>query len=86
MIKILIVDDEKTICDLIDINLSAAGYHCKAVQDGLVALDLIKKEHFLKKLFCNPFIHHRFLLLQYHHLLRQSDWILHSLKHLQDEK
>ena len=44
MIKILIVDDEKTICDLIDINLSAAGYHCKAVQDGLVAIDLIEKE------------------------------------------
>ena len=26
MIKILIVDDEKPICDLIDLNLSAAGY------------------------------------------------------------
>ena len=29
MIKILIVDDEKPICDLIDLNLSAAGYFCK---------------------------------------------------------
>lgn len=46
MIKILIVDDEKTICDLIDINLSAAGYDCKTVQDGLKAIDLIEREHF----------------------------------------
>ena len=46
MIKILIVDDEKPICDLIDINLSAAGYHCKSVQDGLQALDLIESEKF----------------------------------------
>lgn len=46
MIKILIVDDEKPICDLIDINLSAAGYHCKAVQDGLQALDMIESESF----------------------------------------
>ena len=37
MIKILIVDDEKPICDLIDINLSAAGYQCKSVQDGYYA-------------------------------------------------
>lgn len=44
MIKILIVDDEKPICDLIDLNLSAAGYHCTAVQDGLEALDMIEKE------------------------------------------
>lgn len=46
MIKILIVDDEKPICDLIDINLSAAGYYCKTVQDGLKAIDLIEREHF----------------------------------------
>ena len=46
MIKILIVDDEKPICDLIDINLSAAGYHCKTVQDGLKAIDLIEREQF----------------------------------------
>ena len=44
MIKILIVDDEKPICDLIDINLSAAGYHCKTVQDGLKAIDLIDRK------------------------------------------
>ena len=46
MIKILIVDDEKSICDLIDINLSAAGYSCKTVQDGLQAIDLIEREQF----------------------------------------
>lgn len=46
MIKILIVDDEKSICDLIDINLSAAGYQCKTVQDGLKAIDMIEAERF----------------------------------------
>jgi DNA-binding response OmpR family regulator len=40
------VDDEKPICDLIDLNLSSAGYHCTAVQDGLKAIDLIEKESF----------------------------------------
>lgn len=46
MIRILIVDDEKPICDLIDLNLSSAGYHCMAVQDGLEAINLIEKENF----------------------------------------
>ena len=46
MIKILIVDDEKPICDLIDLNLSASGYQCRTVQDGLVALKLIEEENF----------------------------------------
>lgn len=46
MIRILIVDDEKPICDLIDMNLTAAGYFCKSVQDGLAAVDLIDKEAF----------------------------------------
>lgn len=46
MIKILIVDDEKPICDLIDLNLSAAGYHCTSVQDGLKAIDIIERESF----------------------------------------
>lgn len=43
MIKILIVDDEKPICDLIDMNLSAAGYSCTAVQDGLAAIDAVEQ-------------------------------------------
>jgi len=46
MIKILIVDDEKPICDLIDLNLSAAGYFCKSAQDGMKAIELIEKETF----------------------------------------
>lgn len=44
MIKILIVDDEKPICDLIDLNLSAAGYFCKSVQDGMKAIECIERE------------------------------------------
>lgn len=46
MTKILIVDDEKAICDLIDLNLSASGYHCAAVQDGLKAIEMIEKEKY----------------------------------------
>ena len=46
MIKILIVDDEKPICDLIDMNLSAAGYSCVAVQDGLAAIDAVERNEF----------------------------------------
>lgn len=44
MIKILIVDDEKPICDLIDLNLSSAGYSCTSVQDGLEAIDKIEND------------------------------------------
>lgn len=46
MIKILIVDDEKPICDLIDLNLSETGYHCTTVQDGLEAINLIEMDKF----------------------------------------
>lgn len=46
MIKVLIVDDEKPICDLIDMTLTASGYHCASVQDGLEALDRIEREAF----------------------------------------
>lgn len=46
MIKILIVDDEKPICDLIDLNLSASGYQCRTVQDGLEALNIIESDPF----------------------------------------
>ena len=46
MIRILIVDDEKPICDLIDMNLSASGYQCAAVQDGIAALKMIEEEAF----------------------------------------
>ncbi len=46
MIRILVVDDEKPICDLIDLNLSAAGYRCTCVQDGMEAVNLIEKDAF----------------------------------------
>ncbi len=46
MINILIVDDEKPICDLIDLNLSGAGYCCMSVQDGLEAINLIERAKF----------------------------------------
>lgn len=46
MIKILIVDDEKPICDLIDMNLTAAGYSCVAVRNGLAAIDEVDKNTF----------------------------------------
>ena len=44
MIKILIVDDEKPICDLIDLHLSETGYYCKSVQDGIQAVQMIESE------------------------------------------
>ena len=40
------MDDEKPICDLIDLNLSASGYQCRTVQDGLEALNIIESEPF----------------------------------------
>ena len=43
MIQILIVDDEKPICDLIQMSLTRAGYHCTCVYDGLGAEDYIVK-------------------------------------------
>ncbi len=46
MIKILIVDDEKPIRDLIDMNLSAAGYCCVAAADGLAAIDEVERQSF----------------------------------------
>lgn len=46
MIRVLIVDDEKPICDLIDMSLTDAGYSCKSVQDGIEAIDMIEREDF----------------------------------------
>ena len=45
-LKILVVDDEQSICDLIDLNLSSAGYHCTCVQDGMDAINIIEKDAF----------------------------------------
>ena len=43
MTKILIVEDEKPIANLIDWNLSACGYTCSRAYDGLAAADLIQE-------------------------------------------
>lgn len=44
--KILIVEDEKAIANLIDMNLTACGYQCVAIGDGLAAADLIEQTTF----------------------------------------
>ncbi|MEG0035181.1 MAG: response regulator transcription factor [Oscillospiraceae bacterium] len=46
MIKILIVEDEKPINDLIEMNLTEAGYECTCAYDGIEASDIIEKERF----------------------------------------
>ncbi len=42
MLKILIVEDEKPISDLIRLNLTKAGYECTTAFDGEVAADLLE--------------------------------------------
>lgn len=46
MIKILIVEDEKAISDLIKINLLDEGYNCTCTYDGLEAADIIENNMF----------------------------------------
>jgi len=46
MLKILIVEDEAAIASFIEKGLSAAGYACRCVCDGLKAADLIEQEAF----------------------------------------
>ena len=46
MNKILIIEDEKAINELIRISLRDAGYLCKCAYDGLQGADLIEKESF----------------------------------------
>ncbi len=43
MIKILIVEDEKPISDLMVMNLTRAGYKCKALYNGRDAADLLEE-------------------------------------------
>lgn len=43
MIKILIVEDEKAISDLIYMNLTDAGYQCTCAMDGMTACDLLEE-------------------------------------------
>ena len=46
MIRILVVDDEKPISDLIRMSLQKAGYECTCVYDGLAAADALERERF----------------------------------------
>lgn len=46
MIKILIVEDEKPISDLIKMSLLGEGYHCTCAFDGQEAADIIENEMF----------------------------------------
>lgn len=44
--KILIVEDDLGISNLIKLNLNIASYETKQVHDGIEAIDIIQKEHF----------------------------------------
>ena len=44
MIRILIVEDEKPIADLIKLSLGAMGYRCTCVYDGVTAADLLAEQ------------------------------------------
>ncbi|MBQ8924012.1 MAG: response regulator transcription factor [Lachnospiraceae bacterium] len=46
MLRILIVEDEKPISDLIVMNLTHAGYDCTALYDGESAADILEEEIF----------------------------------------
>ena len=46
MIKILIVEDEKPISDLIKLSLTKAGYSCKCAYDGEEAADMLDSNVF----------------------------------------
>lgn len=46
MIKILIVEDEHPISDLIKLNLSDAGYDCTCVYNGMDAIDIVSEQTF----------------------------------------
>lgn len=46
MIKILIVEDEKPIADLLDMSLTAAGYSCDCLFSGLTAADAVEKKRY----------------------------------------
>lgn len=46
MIRILIVEDEHAISDLIRLNLTRAGYDCTAAYDGLEAANILEDQRF----------------------------------------
>ena len=46
MIKILIVEDERPIADLLDISLTAAGYSCECLDNGAAAADAVEAKRY----------------------------------------
>lgn len=46
MAKILIVEDDEAIADLICMNLEAEGYQCTCARDGVEGMDFFEKGHF----------------------------------------
>ena len=46
MVKILIVEDEKPIADLLDMSLTAAGYSCDCLDNGAVAADALEDKRY----------------------------------------
>lgn len=46
MIKILIVEDEKPIADLLEMSLSAAGYACECLDNGSAAADAVEHKRY----------------------------------------
>ena len=46
MIRILVVEDEKPISNLIRLSLSKEGYHCTCAFDGAEAADILERESF----------------------------------------
>ena len=46
MIKILIVEDERPIADLLDMSLTAAGYCCECLDNGVAAADAVENQRY----------------------------------------
>jgi len=46
MLKLLIVEDDPSISQLLRMSLSKSGYHCEVANDGAVAAEKIEAERF----------------------------------------
>ena len=46
MIRILIVEDEKPIADLLDMSLTSAGYSCDCLDNGAAAADAVESRRY----------------------------------------
>jgi DNA-binding NtrC family response regulator len=44
--RVLVVDDEPSICRALTIALTRAGYNARALESGEAASELVRKEHF----------------------------------------